>query len=241
MPHIRRNSRDLSGQTTVFRRRCRHNRYDRRILTAGTPSATEPVASWISSSRSCDRLANGFTIVGLNFVEAPSLGMIAVTKLQTALTSLIAVIPALLLSYFLVTAMLFNSESLTTMAYLVLGGTLIASLVTMAIPGVILYQGRQKPQTAKVAVAQSSKNSEDIEAIDDDVEVSDSSHGSSGSFDAHDVLQESSAEMDIGDSDQDMLESVSEEDIETEPLEDFDEFDLEEEEEEKPKPKKKKR
>jgi hypothetical protein len=166
--------------------------------------------------------------------------MIAVTKLQTALTSLIAVIPALLLSYFLVTAMLFNSESLTTMAYLVLGGTLIASLVTMAIPGVILYQGRQKPQTAKVVVAKSSKNSEDIEAIDDDVEVSDTSHGSSGSFDAHDVLQESSAEMNIGDSDQDMLESVSEEDIETEPLEDFDDFDLEEEEE-KPKPKKKKR
>ena len=73
------------------------------------------------------------------------------------------------------------------------------------------------------------------------MEVSDSSHGSSGSFDAHDVLQESSAEMNIGDSDQDMLGSVSEEEIDTEALDDFDEFDLEEEEEEKPKPKKKKR
>ena len=73
------------------------------------------------------------------------------TKLQSVLTSLIAVLPALLLSYFLVTAMLFNSENLTAMAYIVLGGTLIASLATMAIPGVILYKGKQKPEPVKVA------------------------------------------------------------------------------------------
>lgn len=165
------------------------------------------------------------------------------TKLQSALTSLIAVIPALFLAYLLVAAMLSFSENFTTMAYLVAGGALIASVIIILIPAVILFGDRRKAEPAKVAVVDaSSHESEDIEAIDDDVEVSDTAHGSSGSsgsFDAHNVLLESSSEMNIGDSDQDMLGGSSESEIETEPVEDLDDFDIEEEEE--PKPKKKKR
>jgi hypothetical protein len=167
--------------------------------------------------------------------------MLAVTKLQSALTSLIAVIPALILAFFVVSAMLYNSENLNAMAYIFLVGTLLAALATAVIPGLIMYQGKPKQELVKVpAPKDASSGSQEIEELDEDVEVSESSHGSSGSFDAHDVLAESS-EINIGNSDSDLLGGESEAEIETEPVEDLDDFDLEEVEEEKPKPNKKKR
>ena len=168
--------------------------------------------------------------------------MIAVTKLQRMLMSFVAVIPAAFLIYLLVMAMLSYSESLSTMAYLTMGGTLLAMLATVVIPVGIMVGGKAKgAPVAGSATMATHESGEDIEALDDEnVEVG---GASSGSFDAHDVLEERSAEFDIGDSDQDMTGSDSEAEIETEPVEDMDDFDIEEieEEEEAPKPKKKKR
>jgi hypothetical protein len=170
--------------------------------------------------------------------------MIAVTKLQRMLTSFVAVIPAAFLVYLLVMAMLSYSENLSTMSYVVMAGTLLSALATVLIPVLIMMGGKTKPTPAKVVAKRDKHDSgEIVEAVDgSDAEVI---SGSSGSFDAHDVLEESS-EIDIGNSDQDMLGGESEAEIETEPVEDLDDFDLEEmedveEEEEAPKSKKKKR
>ena len=154
--------------------------------------------------------------------------MIAVTKLQRMLTSLVAAIPAGYLSYLLVAAMLSDSENLSTMAYVVMGGTLLSTVATLLIPVGILVLGNRKPPATMIAAKQGT--GDEIESLDDDVEVSD---GLSGSFDEQDVLAESS-DFDLGDSNQDMLVHDSEDDVDTEPVEDFD---LDEE----VKPKKKRR
>ena len=147
------------------------------------------------------------------------------------LTSLVAAIPAVYLGFELVKAMLFNSENLSTMAYIVMGLTLISTGVAVLIPVGILF-GSRKPTLEKPSAK--SRTGGDIEALDDDVEVTE---GSSASFDEQDVLAESS-DFDLGDSNQDMLVHDSEADVTTE---NFEDFDLEEEEEIKPKSKKKKR
>ncbi len=163
------------------------------------------------------------------------LGIVAVTKLQLSLTSLIAVIPATFLIYLLVMALLMYSESLSTIAYAVMGGTLLSTVATVLIPAFVWFGDRRKPAAAPSKPSVKKEAVGDIEVESDDIEVSEAS---SGSFDAQDVLDES-AEFDIGDSDQDMLSGDSERDFDTEPVEDFEDFDIDEDE--SPKPKKKKR
>lgn len=156
------------------------------------------------------------------------------TKLQTILTSLIAAIPAAALAACLVMAMLTSSENLTTVSYIFMGLTMLAAIVTALIPVAIIVGGRRKPELATVAVADSTSAAV-IDAEDGEDSEGEISAASSGSFDAQDVLEESS-EFDLGNSDQDMLGGQSEAEIDTEAVDDFDL-----EEEEAPKPKKKKR
>jgi hypothetical protein len=159
--------------------------------------------------------------------------MIVVTKIQRMLTSLVVAIPAAFLAFLLVMAMLSHSENLSTMAYIVMGGTLVGMLVTLAIPVGILVGGNRKPASARLVAARQDSGG-DIETLDDDVEVSE---GSSGSFDEQDVPGDSS-DFDLGNSSEEILIDDSEDNIDTEPVDDFDNFDLDEEIEKKSKKKK---
>lgn len=171
------------------------------------------------------------------------------SKLQLSLTSLIAVLPAGFLFILLVNVMLTNSQNLSTTAFLVLGVTLAAAGATVLIPAAIWVGGRGKPKlaTANVSKESLSDESEDIESIDDDIEAVESSDDvsamTSGSYDVGDALGDSDVNLDdsgeimAGGSD---IGGDLEADIETEPVEDFEDFDLgEDEEETKPKKKKK--
>jgi len=156
-----------------------------------------------------------------------------VTKTQYFATSLIAALPAGLLTYTIVMALL--SYPLSTMAYVVLVLTLLCLVLVMGFPVVIKLPGRKKPAAAKTELK--SAGSEDIESVDGDMEVSEGSSATisaSGSFDAQDVLAESS-EYDLGNSDLDMANSESLGD------DSIVDFDVEDDEEDEPKPKKKKR
>ena len=156
------------------------------------------------------------------------------TKLQQMLTSLIAAIPAAYLGYELVRAMLSYSESLSTIAYIVMGLTLLAAAATALIPVAVMVGGRRKPATEPVSAKQSKQESDgEIEALDDDVEVSDDA------IEADDSLAESS-DFDLSDSSEDLLDDGSDDSLSTTGLDEFD-LDDEEEEEVKPKSKKKKR
>ena len=148
------------------------------------------------------------------------------------LTSLVAAVPATYLAFELVKAMLFHSENLSMMAYIVMGVTLLAAGAAVLVPLGILFSSSRKPVPPKPMAKPGAED--DIEALDDEVEVTD---GTSGSFDEQDVLADSS-DFDLGDSNQDMLSRDSEIDATTENLEDFD---LDEDEEEVVKPKSKKK
>lgn len=155
------------------------------------------------------------------------------TKTQYFATSLIAALPAAFLTYAIVMALL--SYPLSTMAYVVLALTLLCVLLVVAFPVVIMLPSRKKP--APAIVESKAAQSEDIESVDGDMEVSEGSSATisaSGSFDAHDVLTEAS-EYDLDNSDLDMAdtESLGDDSIV--------DFDVEDDEEEEPKPKKKKR
>lgn len=155
------------------------------------------------------------------------------TKIQYTLTSLIAAIPAAFLTYAIVTVLL--SYPLSTMAYVFLALTLLCVLLVVAFPVVIMLPSRKKSAVAKPE--SKAAVSEDIESVDGDMEVSEGSSATisaSGSFDAQDVLAESS-EYDLGNSDLDMAKADSFGD------DSIVDFEVEDDEEEEPKPKKKKR
>jgi len=154
-----------------------------------------------------------------------------VTKLQRMLTSLVAAIPAAYLVFELVRAMLSHSENLSVTAYVTMGLTLIAALTAVLIPIGVMVGGNRKPAPAKAAAK--SSGSDDIETVDDDVEVADSSSDSI----YEDDLISGSSEIDLADSSDDLVIDGSEEALETDG---FDDFDLDDEDE-KPKSKKKKR
>ena len=162
--------------------------------------------------------------------------MIAVTKTQRMLTSLIAAVPAAYLGLLLVIAMLTNSENLSMIAYVMLGITILSAGVIVLMPVGILIGGIRKPAAAKAA-GKPKKQADDADAIDEDIEVSSGSSGSIAELDA----AAGSSEFDLDDSAQDFATGDSEDAITTENLGDFDmdddEFEIEEEV--KPKPKKK--
>ena len=138
------------------------------------------------------------------------------------LTSLVAVIPGAFLIYLLVLAMLF-SENLPMMAYVVMGGTLLASVVTVLIPAGVLLGGNRKPAPAKSPKQPATLNtSGDIEALDEGLEVLDEPIESSG----EDGLVIGTSEFDLGVSDEEneVQTMADESEIETEKVDEVEEF-----------------
>ena len=164
--------------------------------------------------------------------------MIAVTKFERMLTSLVAAVPAAMLSFLLIMAMLRFSENLSAVAYVVIGMTLISVTAVALLPvGILLATEAKGPSEAPAARY---KESDDIEAVDADVEMTGLS---SDSLADQDVLDAS--EFDLGDSGEEIFvdeseEVAAEENIDTDALDDFS-FDDEEQDEPPAKPKKKKR
>ena len=150
------------------------------------------------------------------------------TKLQRMLTSLVAAIPAAYLGYVLVMAMLSYSESLSTISYVVMGLTLLTAVAAVLIPFGVMFGGSRKPAPPKADAKKST--GDDIEAVDDEIEVSDEP---SETLDG-DELVEDASDFELADSSEEIVAQDSDDA--------FEDFDLDEAEEEvKPKSKKKKK
>ena len=153
------------------------------------------------------------------------------TKLQRMLTSLVAAIPAAYLIYVLVMAMLSYSESLSTIAYVVMGLTLLAAATALLIPFGVMFGSSRKPAAPKADANKST--GDDIESVDDDVEVSDEPSETIEALDDDDAV-EAGSDFDLADSSEEIVAQDSDDA--------FEDFDIDEEEEEvKPKSKKKKK
>lgn len=194
-----------------------------------------PQADLVTGLWSTLRFRNCFVRIAIQAV-----GKFAVTKIQHMLTSLVAVVPAVLLAYLLVMAMLLHSENLSTIAYVVMGLTLLSTIGIAVIPVAILVGGKRQP-------ARSSKSSVNaISTVNDDVGLSSAvSAVVEADVDQSDIgdfeLDESGQSLiELENSAQSLVDLEDEADFDTEPVEDFEDFAFEEEEEE-PKPKKKKR
>ena len=148
------------------------------------------------------------------------------------LTSLVAAIPAAYLIYVLVMAMLSYSESLSTIAYVVMGLTLLAAATALLIPFGVMFGGSRKPAAPKADANKST--GDDIESVDDDVEVSDDPSETIEAVDDDEAV-EATSDFDLADSSEDIIAQDSDD-----AFEDFDLYD-EEEEEVKPKSNKKKK
>jgi hypothetical protein len=165
------------------------------------------------------------------------------------LTSLVAVIPGAVLAYLLVIGMLF-SESLPMMAYVMMGGTLLAATITVLLPaGILVGGGRRSAEKKPSKSAKSAKaaaavdTGSEIDALDDEVEVvSESIEGSDDSS-----VEMGTSEFDLGDSFDTNDSVIDEDEVETEHVEEFEGFDIDEDEveeidfDDEPKPKKKKK
>ena len=146
------------------------------------------------------------------------------------LTSLVAAIPAAYLIYVLVMAMLSYSESLSTIAYVVMGLTLLAAATALLIPFGVMFGGSRKPAAPKADANKST--GDDIESVDDDVEVSDDPSETIEALDDDEIVEDGS-DFELADSSEEIVAQDSDDA--------FEDFDLDEEEEEvKPKSKKKK-
>ena len=148
-------------------------------------------------------------------------------RIQRALTSLVAAIPASVLVYLLVMVFLNQAESLSTNTKAVVGATLLAAALVALMPFILLIPGR------KAAPATGSAGDDDaaIEVMDD---------AESGEVEVDDAPETS--DYDIGDSDADVLSDSSAE-LDTQnnsSLDDIDAFDMDDDEEEPPAKKRKK-
>ena len=146
------------------------------------------------------------------------------------LTSLVAAIPAAYLIYVLVMAMLSYSESLSTIAYVVMGLTLLAAATALLIPFGVMFGGSRKPAAPKADANKST--GDDIESVDDDVEVSDDPSETIEAVDDDEAV-EATSDFDLADSSEDIIAQDSDDA--------FEDFDLDDEEEEEVKPKSKKK
>ncbi len=150
-------------------------------------------------------------------------------RTQRALTSLVAAIPAGFLSYLLVMVFLNQADSLKTTMQIVVGATLLASVVVTLMPFVLLIPGRKKAvDNGGTAAGVASDDADAVDVMDDDAEVEDGASATS--------------DFDLDDSDANVM-SDSDNEVETgnaSSLDDMDAFDMDDEEE-KPKPKKRKK
>ncbi|MBC8116550.1 MAG: hypothetical protein H7062_19330 [Candidatus Saccharimonas sp.] len=158
-------------------------------------------------------------------------------RTQRALTSLVAAIPAGVLSYLLIMVFLNQADSLNTTMMAFVGLTLLLSVAVALMPVILLIPGRKKSAAeGDKPAATASDDGEAVEVVDDDGEVSTALDEDSEELSA-------TSDFDLGDSDADVMSDSSGE-IDTGPvssLDDMDAFDMDDEEEEKPKPKKRKK
>jgi len=140
-----------------------------------------------------------------------------VGRTQRALTSLVAAIPAGLLTYLLVMVFLNQAESLSTLLKIIVGVTLAASGFVAIMPiGLLIFGG--KKAAAEESEAATSKKSATIDLDDDDaveeVDVAEAEEASDGDslFD----VEESDDDI-MADSD-DEIASGSADEIETDDL-----------------------
>ena len=165
------------------------------------------------------------------------------SKFQLMLTSLVAAVPGALLVYVLLMSLLF-ADGPPMLAYVAMGLTLIAaSLICVIPPGVLVLGGKPKAATAAKGAAKAkakaapkpAQSSGEIELLDDEAALIDQSGDSIG-------LQEEEPEFELDDLDTEAGE-LAEETLDTEPVEEFEDFDLDEDEidfdDEPPKKKKK--
>ena len=178
-------------------------------------------------------------------------GISAVSKYQVMLTSLVAAVPAAILIYLLVMALLL-SEGLTMMAYIVMGGTLLASAITVLIPAGVLVGGRRKALAGKPVVPPASasmQSSGDIAAMDDDVEVFDDAIEASSEDDMASIgeLEDDGESFEYGSMSGQAIDDLDESAVDTEAVDEYDSFELDNDKfedfdlDDEPKPKKKKR
>ena len=149
-------------------------------------------------------------------------------RIQRALTSLVAAIPASVLVYLLVMVFLNQADSLSTTMQAVVGATLLAAVLVAVMPFILLIPGR------KAAPAAASS------ATDDDAAVEMMDDAGSGEVALDD--ESATSDYELGDSDADVLSDSSSE-IETQnnsSLDDIDAFDMDDDEEEPPAKKRKK-
>jgi hypothetical protein len=171
-----------------------------------------------------------------------------VGKTQRALTSLVAAIPAGVLTYLLVMVFLSRADTLKTMTMIVAFLTLAcAMLVTLMPIGLLVLGGRKTKSDDKPAAGAAGDESGEAALVEDaDVEASDaeiSSGDISDSVEVSDSDLEESDEFVMDDSDADIMSDSSGE-FSTGPassLDEIDSVDFEDEEEEEPKPKKRKK
>ena len=155
-------------------------------------------------------------------------------RTQRALTSLVAAIPAGFLSYLLVMVFLNQADSLKMAMQVVVGATLLASIVVTLMPFVLLIPGRKKALANAGPAAGSASDDEDaVDVMDDDAEISEDVE----------VEEEASAtsDFDLDDSDANVMADSDVNVGNASSLDDMDAFDKDDEEEEKPKPKKRKK
>ncbi len=148
-------------------------------------------------------------------------------RIQRALTSLVAAIPASVLVYLLVMVFLNQADSLSTTMQAVVGATLLAAVLVAVMPFILLIPGRK----AAPAAGSSADDDAAIEVMDD---------AGSGEVEMDDAPETS--DYDIGDSDADVLSDSSAE-LDTQnnsSLDDIDAFDMDDDEEEPPAKKRKK-
>lgn len=171
------------------------------------------------------------------------------TKFQLMLTSLIAVIPGAFLVVLLVMAMLSYSEHMSIVAYVVIGLTLVASVLTVLTPAGIMLGGNRKAAApnAKAKDQPKQDTGDEIAAMDDDIALDEDAEEPSEILDDDAVLEETSAfHMDEGETEF----GAAMIDDDTEPVEEFESMEIGDDDleiddfdeiEEEPKPKKKKR
>lgn len=165
------------------------------------------------------------------------------SKLQLMLTSLVAAVPGALLVYVLLMSLMF-SDGPPMLAYIAMGLTLIAAaLICVIPPGVLVLGGKSKAVGASKDVAKAkakanakpAQSSGEIELLDDEAALIDQSGDSIS-------LEEETPEFVLDDADTEAGE-LAEETLDTEPVEEFEGFELDEDEldfEDEP-PKKKKK
>lgn len=156
-------------------------------------------------------------------------------RVQRALTSLVAAIPAGFLAYLLVMVFLNSADSLPMMLKIIVGLTLLCAAFVTLMPFILLIPGKKAP--AEPAKASGGGKGAKVAVADDDEEVEEAG------LDDADEDAVDSAEIDIDESDAEIM-SDSDDAIASgseSSLDEIEAFDMDDDDEPAPPPKKRKK